>query len=86
MPTYEKIVSILEEIRILSANTQKAPSEVKHINKIVAWYSKQIIYKIIESAPENRVALFSPIIRAYLSHCWYCKNCEYDCKSNIIRF
>ncbi len=84
LPTYEKIVSILEEIRILSANTQDTPSEVKHINKIIAWYSKQVIYKIIEPTHESRVAFSAPIIRAYLSHCRYCKNCEDDCKSNIL--
>jgi hypothetical protein len=32
---------------------------------------------------ENCVALFAPIIRAYLSPCWCCKYCNYDCKGNI---
>ena len=32
---------------------------------------------------QNRVALFAPIIRAYLSPCWCCKYCSYDCKGNI---
>lgn len=32
---------------------------------------------------KNRVALFAPIIRAYLSPCWCCKYCSYDCKGNI---
>lgn len=32
---------------------------------------------------KNRVALFAPIIRAYLSPCWCCKYCGYDCKGNI---
>ncbi len=84
LPTSEKIVSIFEEIRILSANTQKVNSEIKHINKMIAWYSKQIIYKIIEVSPENRVALSDTIIRTYLSPCKNCMNCKYDCIDNIL--
>lgn len=33
-----------------------------------------------EQASENRVALSSPIIRAYTSLCWNCQNCIYDCR------
>lgn len=31
--------------------------------------------------PKGRVAELPPIIRAYISHCWNCKNCVYDCGS-----
>ena len=33
---------------------------------------------------ENCVALFEPIICAYLSPCWCCKYCSYDCKGNVL--
>ena len=32
---------------------------------------------------KKSVALFTPIIRAYISLCWCCKYCYYDCISNI---
>ncbi len=36
-----------------------------------------------ETEQENRVALFTPIIRAYISP-WRCKTCIKDCKGNYI--
>lgn len=32
---------------------------------------------------KKSVALFAPIIRAYISLCWCCKYCKYDCIGNI---
>lgn len=81
LPTEEDITSILDRIRILGANTYKSTSDHEHINKLISWYSKKIITEETENAFENRVALSAPIIRAYISHCRNCKNCEYDCGS-----
>ncbi len=80
LPDYEQVVRILDEIRILGANTQKRGSENEHINRLTAWYSRSFLETAAAKAPENRVAVFAPIIRAYLSHCRNCKNCGYDCK------
>ena len=79
LPTDADIVSILDRIRILGANAHKNTNDHEHINKLVSWYSKTITQKFISEPQENRVALSAPIIRAYISHCWNCKNCEYDC-------
>ena len=79
LPTDAEIVSILDRIRILGANTHKNTNDHEHINKLVSWYSKVITQKFVSESHENRVALSAPIIHAYISHCWNCKNCEYDC-------
>ena len=47
---------------------------------MVAWYSRKVISERLlemqrESA-ETRVADFSPITRAYISHGWNCKHCR----------
>lgn len=88
MPTQEKIVSILDEIRILGANTQKKGSDHEQLNRLVAWYSKKLtVYdaeEVQENEPESRVALLDHIIRAYFSPCRSCKNCGYDCQSKSI--
>ena len=81
MPTDAEIVSILDRIRILGANTHKNTNDHEHINKLVSWYSRKLTQESTEKAQENRVALSAPIIRAYISHCENCKNCEYDCQS-----
>lgn len=78
-------MSILDEIRIHSANVQKKGSDHEHLNRMVAWYSKRLTGQFQEaedeSDAESRVALLDPILRAYLSLCRNCKNCEYDCSS-----
>lgn len=79
VPSDAEIVRILNKIRILGANTHKSTNDHKHINKLIAWYSKKVVREFVFENAENRVALFTPIIRAYISHCWNCKNCEYDC-------
>lgn len=79
MPTDAEIVSILDRIRILGENTHKNTNDHEHINKLVSWYSRKITQETSEEALGNRVALSAPIIRAYISHCENCKNCEYDC-------
>lgn len=88
MPTQEEIVSILDEIRIFGANTQKKGSDHEQLNRIVTWYSRRLTTcgtdRSCEEKPESRVALFAPIIRAYLSPCRSCKNCRYDCQGKSI--
>ena len=83
IPTSEEIAHILGEIRIWGENTHKSGTDNQHINKKIAWYSKKVY---AGPSPENlsngengRVADSAPIIRAYLSQCWNCKNCINDC-------
>ena len=88
LPTQAEVMRILEEIRIMGENTHKLGSDHEHLNKLVAWYSRKITgleAEVEDSDVENGVALFDPIIRAYLSPCRNCKNCDYDCKSNSKR-
>lgn len=83
LPTQAEIVRILDEIRIWGKNVQKKGSDHKHMNLLIAWYSRRLTdteETEFVSEPENRVALSCPIIRAYLSLCWNCKNCGYDCE------
>ena len=88
MPTQEDAVSILDEIRILGANTQKIGSDHEQINRLITWYSRRLTGSDADESnrnePENRVALFASIIRAYLSPCRSCKNCRYDCQGKSI--
>ena len=83
-PDHEEVVRILDEIRILGENTQKRGTENEHINRLVAWYSRALIEQNETGCFQSRVALFTPITRAYLSHCRNCKNCRYDCDSKSI--
>ena len=84
-PTDAEIARILDRIRILGANTYKSTGDHEHINKLVFWYSKMIAQEIASESQGNRVAESAPIIRAYISHCWNRKNCEYDCGNVYIR-
>lgn len=79
-PAHEDIVRVLDEIRILGANTQKLGTENEHLNRLIAWYSKRLTDSRSAEKADNRVALFAPITRAYISHCRNCKNCGYDCE------
>lgn len=81
LPEQTEILRILDEIRIWGANTHKVGSDNEHINRLVAWYSRNAVEKSIGNVEENRVALSGSIIRAYFSPCWNCKNCEYVCRS-----
>ena len=82
-PTEEKISDILNAIRKFGANANKVGNVHEHINKLITWYSKKITQKISEKPSENRVAHFTPIIRAYISPCKNCKNCKNtkDCRN-----
>lgn len=85
MPTQEQIVRIIAEVRFLGANAYRTGSDHDHLNRLIAWYSRKVVLSLFHVEPneetENRVALFAPIYRAYLSLCWSCKKCEYDCWS-----
>ena len=87
MPSYAEIERIIEQIRISSGNTHIAGSDNARINKMILWYSKRVIPVTAETAgdmpAEDRVAVSTPIIRAYLSHCRNCENCIFDCWSDI---
>ena len=83
LPTQEEVVRILNEIRICAVNVRKQGSDHEHMSRMVAWFSKQVLEMLglimLAESGERRVALSAPIIRAYFSLCWNCKNCGYDC-------
>ena len=88
-PLQADIMRIIEEIRIKGANTHMSGTDHQRFSKLVSWFSQNVIAakeEQVESAicvniGSNRVALFCPIIRAYLS----LKNCKYiyDCGISI---
>ena len=83
VPIQEEVTRILDEIRIWGRNTHYAGSDNQRINRMIAWYSQQV-YTVGKPAsqPETedcRVAESAPIIRAYISQCWNCKNSYKDC-------
>ena len=89
LPTQANVVRIIEEIRISAANVHIEGTDHERLSRMIAWFSVKTSAERIEkpgenSKAENRVALSSPIIRAYFSlHCWNCKNCNYDCKEVV---
>ena len=84
LPTCAEIERIIEKMRICAGNAHIGGSDNARLNKMILWYSRRIIIMrtndYAEQASENRVALSSPIIRAYISLCWNCQNCIYDCR------
>jgi len=79
VPTQAEITRILGEIRIQSENAHISGSDNYRINRMITWYSENLYS---DEAPatssedeDSRVADLTPIIRAYLSQCWNCKNC-----------
>ena len=84
IPNDEQIIHFLNKIRIWGENAQKRGSDHEHLNRIIAWYSRRFLESEAAKEPENRVAFLTPIIRAYLSHCRNCKNCDNDCQSKSI--
>ena len=83
VPTQTEVARILGEIRILGENTHLSGSDNHRINRMIAWYSKKLYADEAQPVPsedeDGRVADSAPIIRAYLSQCWNCKNCNNDC-------
>ncbi len=74
----------MDEIRKFSVNTVKRETDHQYINRLIAWYSRRVVDKFWANEEENRVAVSDHILRAYISLCWSCENCEnynniYDC-------
>ncbi len=78
IPSQEQIKRILDEIRAYAVNTSKKGTDHKYINRLITWYSRRVVDKFWSTEDKNRVAFSVPIIRAYSSLCWSCKNI-YDC-------
>lgn len=96
LPEQEEIMETVGEIRGLSADVPKKGSEHEHLSRMVAWYSRKLTCRLVETGNESgnegkaesgeksRVAHSGTIIYTYLSLCRNCKNCNYDCqKVNI---
>ena len=85
MPDQAEIEHIIEQMRILAGNAHIAGTDNVRVNKMILWYSRSIAQRFDdhedERLDESRVALSDHIIRAYLSLCWNCQNCVYDCRS-----
>ena len=83
-PTQKEVEWVFTELRSFSQCTTEKGSTRANLNQLVAWYSMRVTEKMRSTGAvaydKNRVASFAPIIRAYLSYCRNCKNCEYDCK------
>ena len=72
-PSHEQALGLYYELRTYADNL----SGRDQLNRAVAFYSRALIRA--RKAAQNRVALSAPIIRAYISQCWNCRNCIYDC-------
>ena len=74
LPTGAEIERIIEKMRICAGNAHIGGSDNARLNKMTLWYSRRIIIMrttdYAEQVSKNRVALSSPIIRAYISLCW----------------
>jgi hypothetical protein len=85
IPEQAEIVRILDEIRICARNTHSGGTDNERINRLIGLYSQKLsaarLPEPAQESSENRVAVFAPIIRAYLSPS-NCKNCGYDCKES----
>ncbi len=83
IPKEEDVHNTFEEIRKIQGQMHEGESAREYLNRLIAWYSQRL-HKAgedeMQSGGENRVALSSPIIRAYLSQCQNCKKYKYDCK------
>lgn len=91
LPDREMVVSIFNEILISTTYKYTSNSENQKVNHMVFWYSRKVISNWQDRSahvpPEQRVALSSPITRAYISHGWnckHCRNCQYACPGVFI--
>ena len=91
LPEQADVVSTLNDILTSMQYKYTKNSENQRANHMVAWYSRQVILTHREKAdcnqPENRVAPFDLLTRAYISHGWNCKhsrNCRYACPGAFI--
>ncbi len=85
LPTQAQVVAVLESLRKCATRSSTDESSNAYINRIVTWYSRRLRVPVSKNDTKHngksRVALFDLIIRAYLSLCWNCKTCRYDCRS-----
>ena len=82
MPESDDVIRIWNEMRGTETNTHIIRKPARFVARI-----SRIFLDLLEKHQDfyfqkSRVALFAPIIRAYLSHS-NCKNI-YDCRSNYI--
>lgn len=91
VPAQEDIMRILDDILISREYAYSPCTQNERINRLVAWVSRKVMNSYQQENEKNneesRVAPFSPITRAYISHGWICKNCRnciYDCPGVIL--
>ena len=76
MPVSADIERIIGKMRIMAGNTHIAGTDHVRLNKMILWFSRQIIAQdgkdVLETEAQDRVALSTPILRAYLSLCGIC--------------
>ena len=91
LPDQETIIGIVNKILSSNCYRYKGNSENLKLNHMVAWYSKKVLSDQKETCTQatakDRVALFSPITRAYFSHgrnCKHSRNCNYACRGALI--
>ena len=77
LPSQEELLRTIEALRFCAGNARIAGSDNLRLNKMVLWYSKKMLG---QQAENSRVALSAPLLRAYISPCWNCKNCKVDCQ------
>ena len=81
LPSQEELLRTIEALRFCAGNAQIAGSDNLRLNKMVLWYSGRLLRRRTEN---SRVALSSPLLRAYGSLCWNSKNCKVDCQKKRI--
>ena len=88
LPSDEQIADVLGKIREYSVDIVRHEAQREHLSRMIVWYSRRYLLSVGLLAKQirhnNRVALFSSFKRAYLSHCWIWKNCNYDCQGTDI--
>ena len=77
LPSQEDLLRILREIRMCAGNAHITGTDNQRLNKMVLWYSAKVLSRQTGKSP---VAVSAPLLRAYLSPCWNCKNVYKDCK------
>ena len=91
MPDYEKIMRIVDAVRIRKNNAHCFNKGAEGLNRLIAWHSREVLIEMAEvekAAPvRSRVALLKSYIRAYFSHgrnCKHCRNCNDDCQGSYL--
>ena len=88
LPCDEQIADVLGKISEYSVDVVRYEGQREHLSRMVVWYSRRYLLSVgllvKQIRHNNRVALFSSFKRAYLSHCWIWKNCNYDCQGTDI--